>query len=1025
MLPMPPPSVEDLRSKQTLIAGRSKSTILADIDFETKSEAGFIWDEEKRKFRGLTGTKKGLKAVGVSVYSEHPTTEVICMAYNLKDGFGSRRWKPGDPAPLDLFYHLQDGGLLEAWNVAFEYYIWINVCMPKYLFPPLNVSQLRCAAAKSRAFALPGGLDECGKVLNIKNKKLKDGKRLLTKYSQPRNPTKKNPNKWNDIREDIKDFEMMQKYNEVDIKAEAELSMQIPDLSPFELDFWQADQRINRRGVKLDREAIQNCIHIVKQAFKKYEIEIVTLTDGAVESIGQIAALRDWMMSYGVHTPSLDAEHVKNLLVQELPKPVRRILEIRSLIGSAAIKKLYAMMNTMSKDDRVRDTIIYHTARTGRAGGDGIQPHNLPNNNKLFVTSCDGCDRYFQAANGYCPWCGHTEHKTEQEWKPKAIDEALSIISTRSLSCLEFFYDDPIGIISGCLRGMLIADKDKVLISSDYSSIEAIVLACIAQEDWHLEVYKTHGRMYEMTASKISGVPLEEFIRVKKDTGQHHPLRKMGKVASLACFGPHTQVLTDVGYLDIKDVTTKHKLWDGVEWVTHDGVINKGLRKVLDLDGIQVTPNHPISLGDSWKEAKILASNENILYQALEIGSANLPSSVSKKMIKSESNVPVMQNPTLSSLLTCVNKKLQDVISAPKRNLVKLFKQNITGNIRNSFPIKNTEDDYSIEYRRQSEDVIEKKIGISQTMAVEGYQFLKIGEKINHYFLNILSRCKVGTTRILKWIEPIAIKGMNRGISDLFQEKKTPIIKDKYKKCRKESITSNTVYDIVNAGPRNRFTIKTSSGHLIVHNSGYGGWVNAWIKFKGDEFLTEEEMKTAIMAWRNSNRQIVRLWKELETAAHMAVRNPGREFGYNGIKYLCQGEVLYCELYSGRFITYHKPRLELSTRRPGTLELIFDGWNSDTSKGKRGWIRMSTYGGRLTENVCQAVSRDILAHAIVNLEKRGYPVVLHVHDEIVCEVPEGFGSIEELESIMMEMPDWASDWPIKARGGWKAKRYQK
>jgi len=154
---------------------------------------------------------------------------------------------------------------------------------------------------------------------------------------------------------------------------------------------------------------------------------------------------------------------------------------------------------------------------------------------------------------------------------------------------------------------------------------------------------------------------------------------------------------------------------------------------------------------------------------------------------------------------------------------------------------------------------------------------------------------------------------------------------------------------------------------------------------------------------------------------------PGEPFTYRSISYVVINDVMYCTLPSGRKITYHRPRLAPSTRayRENTLEITFEGWNSNPKQGKVGWIRMSTYGGKLTENVVQAVARDILAYAIVALEAAGYPVVMHVHDEIVVEVPECFGSVEEVERIMSTMPAWASDWTIKARGGWRAKRYAK
>ena len=742
MLVPPPPNPEDFRVGRKLIAGLSHATVLADFDFETRSPAGHIWNHALQTFTPPRGSnKKGLQVVGASAYTEHPGCEVICLAYDLKDAFGARQWVPGQELPLDLFIHLQLGGLLEAWNVSFEYYVWNNVCVKRYGYPALNISSLRCAAAKSRAYSLPGALGECGRVLGIKNGKMGEGKRLIKRYCEPHKPTKSNKDVWHHIEKHPEDYKLMLQYNLADIKAEAEISNQVPDLSPQELEFWLVDQAINRRGVRMDREMIEACIVIVQQALAKYNAELPTLTGGIITSASQVARITTWLKEYGVFTKSLDKEHTDELLKLNLAPEVRRVLEIRQLIGSAAVKKLYAMINRLSADGRMRDLFVYHTARTGRSGGEGVQPQNLPNNNKLSVIRCGNCDRYSGSDKKDCTWCGDNTVLQVQEWNPIAAEDSLSVITTGSLSSVEFFFGEAVATVSGCLRGMFIAADNHDLISSDYASIEGVCLAMLAGEEWAIDVYKTHGCMYEMTASKITGTPFQEYIKYKKNNDKHHPDRKLGKVASLA--------------------------------------------------------------------------------------------------------------------------------------------------------------------------------------------------------------------------------------------------------------------------------------------SGYQGALGAWLKFKADEFLTENQIIFAVKAWRKANPMIVKMWYELETAAHMATMNKGTEFGYREIVYKRVGDILYCRLPSGRYITYHRPQISPNPKRPGSMQLSFEGWNSDGTKGLIGWIRMTTYGGKLAENCTQAVARDILTHAIVNLERRSYPVVLHVHDEIVCEVPEDFGSVAELESIMMELPQWAEGWPIKAVGGWRAKRYQK
>ena len=225
---------------------------------------------------------------------------------------------------------------------------------------------------------------------------------------------------------------------------------------------------------------------------------------------------------------------------------------------------------------------------------------------------------------------------------------------------------------------------------------------------------------------------------------------------------------------------------------------------------------------------------------------------------------------------------------------------------------------------------------------------------------------------------------------------------------------------------------------------GFGGWVSAWRAFGGEG--DDKEVKQKIIAWRNKSPMIVEAWggqyrgtpwnvtsREyygLEGMAIQAVLNPGQRFDYRLIGYQMLGDCLYCILPSGRRLAYHSPRLQWGApeRNPdwaASYSLTFMTWNSNPKMGPLGWVRMDTYGGRLFENVVQAVARDVMTHAVVNLEEAGYPIVLRVHDELAAEAPLGFGTVDEFERIMATLPDWAQGWPIRAAGGWEGKRYRK
>lgn len=512
------------------------------FDFETASEAGYCWNEARRKWDGPPNApqgKKGLQVIGSGPYSEHPSTRVLTLSFKLPGDVAVTRWRPGQPLPQRLFDYLAAGGILEAHNAMFERMIWVNVCMRLYGFPPINPAQLHCSMATAHVNSLPGGLGRLADVLKLPVRKNADGRRLLNKFSVPRNPTKNDPRTWVYPEEDPIDAEFLYSYCDDDVIAEEAASAAMPPMTDDEREMWLFDQEINWRGLAIDRKGVDDCAAVLNQALDRYGEELETLTGGVKPT--ELERLKGWLAAQHVYVNSLDADHVEALLKKLAPHPpggifpARRAIELRALVGSASVKKIFAMQRMASNDNRVRNTIVHHGARTGRPTGEGAQPLNMLRTGPKLLT-CDHCHKPFKPAHDACPWCAAPlPKKLKALWTPAMVDAVLEIMAYRSLDLVEYFFGDALLCVGGCSRGLFCAGEGKQLVASDYSAIEAVVTAELAGETWRKEAFHNRVPIYLASAAKITGHTVEWYEDYSRENGEHHPDRQnIGKVAELA-----------------------------------------------------------------------------------------------------------------------------------------------------------------------------------------------------------------------------------------------------------------------------------------------------------------------------------------------------------------------------------------------------------------------------------------------------------------------------------------------------------
>ena len=444
---------------------------------------------------------------GVYAYADSPAFEILLFAYSFDGGETQIiDLAQGEKLPAEVEDAIFDVSVTKtAYNANFE-----RTCLSKYFGRYIPPESWHCSAVQAAMLALPRSLEDVGRVLGLDEQKMKEGKELIRYFCVPCKPTKANggrtrnlpchaPEKW----------ELFKTYCKRDVEVEKSIRRKLHNfpIPESEMELYRLDQRINDRGVLVDMGLVKQaiaCERLHKEVVTKRAYELTGL-----ENPNSVAQLKGWLGDMGMEAESLSKKAVADMIA-ETDGEVEELLRLRLLMAKTSVKKYEAMERSACSDGRVHGMLMFYGAnRSGRWSGKNVQIQNLPKN--------DIPD----------------------------LELARNLVKQGRFEDIELLYDSTPNVLSELIRTAFIPKPGCRFVVADFSAIEARVMGWLSGEEWVLDVFRGDGKLYEMTASRMFGIPMAEI-------GKGSSERAKGKVASLACqYGGSTGALVSMGALDM------------------------------------------------------------------------------------------------------------------------------------------------------------------------------------------------------------------------------------------------------------------------------------------------------------------------------------------------------------------------------------------------------------------------------------------------------------------------------------------